>query len=118
MQDNNTPQRENRSRLLDQVTNCMRLRHMSKRTEKAYLNWIVDFLQFHKQLAGDWLHPKDLGDDDVNQYVTYLAVERKVAASTQNQALSAIWFLYTRVLEKEVHFDAMRAQMEAGGWRQ
>lgn len=55
------PQRENHARLLDQVSSCMRLRHMSRRTEVAYQKWIVDFLHFHKELAGNWQHPKDQG---------------------------------------------------------
>ncbi len=99
-----------RPRLLDQVRQTMRLRHMSHRTETAYVYWIVDFLRFHKQQTGHWQHPATLGNPDINQYLTWLAVRRNVAASTQNQALSALLFLYTRVLEREVQFDAMRAQ--------
>jgi len=92
------------------VRTKMRLRHMSKRTEEAYVYWIIDFLKFHKNLNGHWQHPVLLGNDEVNLYLSFLAVDRLVSASTQNQALSALLFLYTRVLEKEVCFEAMRAK--------
>jgi integron integrase len=102
-----------RLRLIDQVKNKMRVLHFAKRTEDAYVNWIVDFLRFHKQLAGNWVHPAELGDEQVNQYLTHLAVDRKVAASTQNQALSALLFLYTKILDTDLKLEAVRAKQPA-----
>ena len=83
---------------------------MSIRTEESYLNWIVRFLEFHRQRRGDWVHPGELGDDDVNEFLTHLAADKEAAASTQNQALSAILFLYKQVLKREVRLDAVRAK--------
>ena len=96
--------------LLEQVRRAMRLRHMSIRTEESYVRWIVEFLQFHKRLTGQWVHPLQLGNDQVNQFLTYLAADRNVAASTQNQALSALLFLYSQVLKQAIVFDAQRAK--------
>ena len=97
-------------RLMDQVRGKMRLLHLAKRTEEAYVGWITDFLKFAKNQTGNWVHPKELGDRDIEMYLTYLAVDRKVAASTQNQALSALLFLYGKVLEKPFKVDAVRAK--------
>jgi len=84
-------------KLLDQVRGKIRLKHYSIRTEQAYADWIKRFiLHFDKQ------HPKDLGAEEVEQFLTYLAVEGKVAASTQNQAKSALLFLYREVLQIEL----------------
>ena len=84
-------------RLLDLVRNEIRLRHYSLRTEKAYVDWITRFILFHNKR-----HPKDLGADHVSAYLTYLATRRNVAASTQNQALNALVFLYKQVLNIEL----------------
>ena len=99
-----------KSPLLEQTRQLMRARHMSIRTEEAYLRWIEEFLRFHRDKCGKWVHPAEMGNAEINAYLTYLAVTRKVAASTQNQALSALLFLYTQVLELQVQFDAVRAQ--------
>jgi hypothetical protein len=56
---------------------------MSIRTEEAYLRWIEQFLLFQKRLRGEWVHPAEMAGAEVNQFLTYLAVERRVAASTQ-----------------------------------
>ena len=98
------------SPLLEEVRNVLRLRHMSIRTEEAYVRWITEFLRFIKQQTGEWRHPRLLGNLEVNEYLTYLAVERKVAASTQNQAFSALLFLYREVLQVDVKLDAVRAK--------
>lgn len=80
-------------KLLDQVRGKIRLKHYSIRTEQAYVDWIKRFvLHFDKR------HPRDLGAAEVEQFLTYLAVHGKVAASTQNQAKSALLFLYKEVL--------------------
>ena len=75
-------------RLLDQVRNAVRVRHMARSTEKAYVHWIRQFILFH-----DKRHPKEMGNAEVTRFLTHLAVERRVASSTQNQALSALIFL-------------------------
>lgn len=84
-------------RLLDQVRQVIRKKHYSIRTEQAYTDWIKRFILFH-----DKRHPKDMGEIEISQYISYLAVKRNVAASTQNQALNAIVFLYKQVLEREL----------------
>jgi integron integrase len=84
-------------RLLDQVREKIRLKHYSIRTEQAYVDWIKRFILFH-----DKRHPENMGKEDVEKFLTHLAVERHVAASTQNQALSAILFLYQEVLGHEL----------------
>jgi integron integrase len=80
-------------KLLDQVRLALRTRHYSIRTEQAYLYWIKDYILFHHKR-----HPSDLNEQHIGTWLTHLAVKRKVAASTQNQALSAILFLYRDVL--------------------
>lgn len=84
-------------RLLDQVRDALRRKHYSYRTEKTYLHWIRRFIYFH-----DKRHPRDMAEPEVARFLTYLAVERKVSASTQNQAFNAILFLYKQVLEREI----------------
>jgi integron integrase len=84
-------------KLLDQVRDALRLKHYSYRTEQSYVDWIKRFVLFHKKR-----HPKDMGAAEVQAFLTHLAVERKVAASTQNQALSALLFLYREVLHVEL----------------
>ncbi|MDQ3753365.1 MAG: integron integrase [Acidobacteriota bacterium] len=81
-------------KLLDQVRDVARLKHLSYKTEKAYAYYIKRFILFHQKR-----HPAEMGADEVRQYLTYLAVEREVAASTQNVALNALLFLYRDVLE-------------------
>jgi integron integrase len=84
-------------KLLDQVREILRIKHYSYRTEQTYLDWIKRFILFHNKR-----HPRDMGADEVQAFISYLANERHVAASTQNQALSAIVFLYKYVLQKEI----------------
>jgi integron integrase len=86
-----------RPRLLDQVRNKIRLKHYSIRTEQSYVNWIKRFIFFHNKR-----HPKEMGHKELGEFLTYLAVQRKVSASTQNQALNAIVFLYHEVLGQEL----------------
>lgn len=80
-------------RLLDQIREALRLRHYSLRTEQAYLHWTKRFIYFHGKR-----HPRDLGPKEVEAFLTHLAVEGGVSASTQGQALAALLFLYTQVL--------------------
>lgn len=81
-------------RLLDRVRQAVRARHLSRRTEEAYVAWIRRFIFFN-----DKRHPADMGGPEVTKFLTSLAVDGQVAASTQNQALSALLFLYRDVLE-------------------
>lgn len=84
-------------RLLDQMRDVIRTRHYSIRTEEAYLQWVRRFILFH-----DKQHPADMGAPELEAFLTHLAVERNVAASTQSQALSAILFLYREVLRQDL----------------
>jgi integrase len=79
------------------VTREMRTRHPALRTEHAYLHWLRRYLVFHGRR-----HPRDLGAPEVEQFLTHLAVHRKVSAATQNQALQALLFLYRHVLQIEL----------------
>jgi integron integrase len=84
-------------KLLDRVGDEARLRHLSLRTEEAYCNWIRRFILFH-----DKRHPREIGAPEITQFLTHLAVEGRVAASTQNQALNALVFLYKQVLKTQI----------------
>ena len=84
-------------KLLDQVRAAVRVRHYSLRTEEAYVRWTKRFILFH-----DKRHPREMGVQEVQQFLTHLAVEGRVAASTQRQALSAILFLYQQVLKQDI----------------
>jgi integron integrase len=81
-------------KLLEQVSDSIQRKQYSRKTEQAYVNWIRRYILFHNKT-----HPKDMGVAEVEKYLTHLAAERQVAASTQNQALSAILFLYKEVLK-------------------
>ena len=84
-------------KLLDQVRRAVRLRHLSLRTEEAYLYYIRRYILFHNKR-----HPSEMGADEIRDYLTHLAVREKVAASTQNVAFSALLFLYREVLQIEL----------------
>jgi hypothetical protein len=94
-------------RLLDRVREAIRARHYSRRTEKAYVAWIRRYILFHGKR-----HPLEMGGPDVTRFLTALAVEGHVAGSTQNQALSALLFLYREVLAQELPWldDIVRAK--------
>ncbi len=77
------------SPFLNQVRQSIRLKHMSRRTEKSYLHYIVDYICFHNKQ-----HPQELGVEEIRAYLSHLAINKNVAASTQNIALSALLFLY------------------------
>lgn len=91
------PQINQPPRLLDQVAARIRVKHYSRRTEQAYVDWIKRFI-----LHFDKTHPKEMGVAEVEAFLTHLAVARNVSASTQNQAKSAILFLYKEVLNIEL----------------
>jgi integron integrase len=94
-------------RLFDQVRAAIRVRHYSRRTEDTYVHWIRRFILFHAKR-----HPREMGEREVTAFLTYLAVDKNVAASTQNQALAAILFLYQKVLEMKLDWleDVVRAR--------
>jgi integron integrase len=83
--------------LLDRVGSVLRARHYSPRTEEAYVHWIRRFILFHEKR-----HPDELGELDVERFLSALATERRVSASTQNQALAALLFLYENVLDRKL----------------
>ena len=86
-----------RPRLLDLVRDRIRFKHYSHRTEQAYVDWIKRFIPFHGNR-----HPSDLSGSHLEAFLTHLAVDSQVAASTQNQAQSALLFLYREVMSREL----------------
>jgi integron integrase len=95
-------------KLLDQIRELLRIKHYALRTEEAYVNWIRRFILFHNKR-----HPRDMGTPEIRAFLAHLATEGNVAASTQNQALAAILFLYREVLHQDLDpldLDAIRAQ--------
>ena len=96
-------------KLLDDVRQLMRVNHYSIHTERIYCDWITQFIKFHKMLDRSELNNNP--EKKVESFLSYLAIERKVAISTQNQAMNALVFLYKRVLEKplEKTVDAVRS---------
>lgn len=98
------------SKLLEEVRNTLRVHHYAMKTEKSYVQWIKRFILFHGKR-----HPADMGKLEVEQFLTWLAVDRKVAPSTQNQALQAILFLYRKVLNTELAWldDVVRAKRQS-----
>ena len=84
-------------KLFDQMRDVMRLKHYSLRTERCYWDWIVRFIRFH-----DTRHPREMAEKEVREFLTHLAHAGNVAASTQNQALSALLFLYKEVLKQDI----------------
>jgi integron integrase len=94
-------------KFMEQCREVMRFHRLALRTEEAYLQWIKRFIFFH-----DKRHPKEMGEAEVKAFLTYLAADRLVAASTQNQALGALLFMYQKVLGRELGFleDFDRAQ--------
>jgi site-specific recombinase XerD len=84
-------------KLLDQLREALRSRHYSRRTEQTYCHWVRRYIHFHNVR-----HPAEMAEPETNAFLTYLAVKEKVSASTQNQALSALLFLYRHVIGREV----------------
>ncbi len=93
----NTSSAARRPNLLDKVRHATRVRHLSYRTEQTYVGWIKRFVLFHGKR-----HPHQMGKVEVEEFLTHLAVEGKVSASTQNQALAAILFLYRHVVGEDL----------------
>jgi integron integrase len=102
-----TPAGSQPPKLLDRVRQALQTRHYSRRTEKAYVGWIRRYILFHGKR-----HPTEMGAPEITQFLTSLAVDRRVAASTQNQALGALLFLYREVLDQNLPWldDLVRAR--------
>ncbi len=95
-------------KLLDQVRELLRIKHYALRTEEAYVDWIKRFILFHNKQ-----HPREMGTPEIRTFLAHLATEGNVAASTQNQALAALLFLYRQVLQQDLDpldLDAIRAK--------
>src|SRR2546430_7433870 len=91
--------KQSKPKLLDHVRQLMRLPHYSLRTEEAYVSWIRRYILFHGKR-----HPRELDEKHVSQFLTDLAINGRVAAATQNQALNALLFLYKEVMQRELEF--------------
>jgi integron integrase len=89
-------------KLLDQYSEFLRNRHYSLRTEKTYIGWVRQYILFHNKR-----HPREMGVAEINDFITYLVNQKSVSASTQNQAISAILFLYRNVLQIELDDRAL-----------
>ncbi len=99
---------EVKKKLLDIVRDKIRVKHYSRKTEQSYTGWIKQYIFYHNKK-----HPIEMGKAEIEAFLTYLAVERKVSPTTQNQAFSALLFLYTQVLGialKDENIQALRAQ--------
>lgn len=92
--------RPSASRLMDQVRETLRFYHYAYNTEKSYVEWILKFIRFSGKK-----HPREMGKFEIERFLSHLAVNRDVAASTQNQAFNAIMFLYKKVLGMEMNLD-------------
>jgi integron integrase len=97
-------------RLLDRLREAIRMRHYSRRTEKAYVGWVRRFVLFHGKR-----HPREMARAEVTAFLSHLAIQGRVSASTQNQALSALLFLYAQVLNQDIGWlaDLVRAKRPA-----
>jgi integrase len=90
-------------RLMDRVRDTVRTLHYSRKTEHSYCYWIRFFVRYHRMR-----HPSDMGAQEISQFLTWLAVHRRVSAATQNQAFNAIVFLYRKVLDIQLeHIDSV-----------
>ncbi|MGH7363678.1 MAG: phage integrase N-terminal SAM-like domain-containing protein, partial [Candidatus Methylomirabilales bacterium] len=91
------PPARRQPKLLDRLREALRSRHYSRATEQCYCHWVKRFIFFHNVR-----HPAEMAEPEINAFLTHLAVKDKVSASTQNQALSALLFLYRHVLGREI----------------
>jgi site-specific recombinase XerD len=108
----NDDRHSSKPKLPDRVRNVIRYKHYSIRTEQTYTDWIKRYIFFHGRQ-----HPEKLNENHVGEFLTHLAVQRNVAASTQNQALCAIVFLYKEVLKMpfgEINHLSMQRNRKRG----
>ncbi len=96
-----------KSKLLEELRTRIRYKHYSRSTEKLYINWAKRYILFNNKT-----HPKEMGEQEIKNYLNYLAVKKHVSASTQNQALNAILFLYKEIIKKDIGYikDIKRAK--------
>jgi len=102
------PPQQNDKKLLDQYRDAIQVRQYSARTGETYVQWVREYILYHNKR-----HPREMAELEINQFITHLVAERKVSASTQNQAISAIFFLYRHVLHielDETHLAEFRPQ--------
>ncbi len=98
-------------KLLDQVVIVCERKKYSAKTGKTYRHWCEDFLRHARAVSGRWVHPREMGRNEIEQYLTHLAVKRRVSATTQNLAFQSILFLYRELLRVEINgVDALRAK--------
>src|SRR5215211_8004046 len=100
----NVPPPGKSKKLLEQYSEFLRNRHYSLRTEKTYIGWVRQYILYHKKR-----HPREMGVSEINEFITHLVNQKTVAASTQNQAISAILFLYRNVLNIQLDEKALVA---------
>lgn len=93
------------ARLMDQVREVLRFHHYAYNTEKSYISWILKYIRFHNKK-----HPKDMGKQEIEAFLSHLAINRNVSASTQNQAFNALLFLYREVLNLDMELDIRAAR--------
>ncbi len=101
MEKSSTYNQKKPRKLLDQVRDVMRLKHYAISTERTYTSWIKQFIFFH-----DKKHPKDMGEPEIEAFLTGLAVENTVSKSTQNQAFNVLSFLYREVLNRPLGMES------------
>ena len=103
------PRQDSKTKILDQIRQVLRLHHYSIHTERAYLDWIKRYIAFHRMKSRNDLAE---GEQKIEAFLTHLAVDQRVAAATQNQAMNALVFLYKRVLEQPLNetINAVRAE--------
>ena len=103
----NSPGPPRPKKILEQMRDILRLKHYSLRTEETYVQWARRYILFHQKR-----HPREMGAPEIEAFLTHLAVEGNVTASTQNQAFHALLFLYRDVLKIQLddHVDAVRAR--------
>jgi integron integrase len=107
-------------KLLEQMRDQIRVKQYSFRTEKTYLHWVREYFLYHNpELKQGKVakHPIEMGASEINQFITYLVTERKISASTQNQALSAVLFLYRQVLKMQLDEDVISLNRPKKGQR-
>ena len=98
-------------KLLDRVRLACREKHFARTTIQVYTRWVEEFVRFRRDQTGAWKHPEELGERDIEAFLTHLAVNRKLSESTQNQAFCALLFLYQFVLKRELgDISALRAK--------
>jgi integron integrase len=98
-------------KLLTEVHAACRQQHFAKSTEQTYCRWVEEYVRYHKDRTGAWQHPAELSEREIEAFLTHLAVNRKLAESSQNQAFGALLFLYRFVLKRELgDISALRAK--------